>query len=107
MEPQGASAAVRPAHLTKQARRGLAFARGHCAACHGIVAGAISPNPESPPFEAVVNTPGLTQDTLLVFLRDSHNYPATMDFEIAPEQIGDLAAYMITLRRDDYRPVIQ
>lgn len=90
--------------LTKQARRGLAFAQSHCAQCHGVASGAISRNPESPPFEAVVNAPGLTRETLTVFLRDSHNFPATMNFEIEPAQIDDLAAYMITLRREGYRP---
>lgn len=93
---------ARHAPLTKQARRGLAFAQSHCASCHAVAVNAISGNPESPAFEMIVNAPGLTRETLTVFLRDSHNFPATMDFEIEPAQIDDLAAYMMTLRQDNY-----
>lgn len=86
--------------------RGQAFAAAHCAACHAIMPNASSPNPESPPFEAVVNTRGLTAQTLAGFLRDSHNFPGAMAFEIDSAQIDDLAAYMVTLKRADYRPEI-
>ncbi len=86
--------------------RGFAFARAHCAACHAVDTG-ISPKPEAPSFETIVNTAGLTGDTLRPWLRDSHNYPAIMNFAIAPAQIDDLAAYMLTLKNPAYRPPIQ
>src|SRR3546814_1245613 len=44
-------------------RQGLAFAQKHCSACHAIDTG-ISPKPEAPSFEAIINTPGLTAQTL-------------------------------------------
>lgn len=97
-------AAIRPADTA--AARGLAFARAHCSACHTVNAG-ISPKPEAPSFETVVNSPGLTSATLKPWLRDSHNYPEVMKFAIEPAQIDDLAAYMLTLKNPGYRPPIQ
>jgi mono/diheme cytochrome c family protein len=94
------------AALSAQAERGWAFAQSHCAACHGIAAGKLSPNPESPPFEAIANTPGLTRATFREFLRDSHNFPDAMKFSVAPEQIDDITEYMLTLRAPGYRPGI-
>ena len=101
-----ACATVGTPALTAKEKRGRAFAQAHCAACHGIGAGAISPNPESPSFEAVVNTGGLTAGTLETFLRDSHNFPGAMAFQIAAAKVSDLTAYMVTLKRPDYRPEI-
>jgi len=92
--------------LAASQQRGKAFAEAHCAACHAITPNGTSPNPESPPFEAVVNTTGLTADTLAQFLRDSHNFPGAMAFAIDRAKIDDLAAYMVTLKRADYHPEI-
>lgn len=104
----GTSLAARdPARLTARQQRGKDFAEAHCAACHAIVPDKLSPNPESPPFEAVVNTTGVTARTLGAFLRDSHNFPGAMAFRIQRANVGDLAAYMVTLKRADYRPDIQ
>lgn len=96
------AAEARPAN--RPAARGLAYAKAHCAACHGITANAPSPNPEAPPWDAVVNKPGLTRTTLATFLRDSHSYPDAMNFRIDPSRVDDLAAYMVTLRRKGFRP---
>lgn len=88
------------------ATRGLAFAGMYCSACHAVNTGN-SREPAAPPFEAVVNVPGLTAETLKSWLRDSHNYPEVMNFEIAAAQIDDLSSYMLTLQHPDYRPPIQ
>ena len=90
--------------LTEQEARGYSFAKANCSGCHGITANASSPNPESPPFDAIVNTKGVTARTLETFLRDSHNFPGQMAFEIDPQKVDDVAAYMLTLKRADYRP---
>lgn len=92
--------------LSPSAQRGLALAQMRCAACHAVAGNGISPNPESPPFDAVVNVPGLSRSTLERFLRDSHNYPEAMNFTIRRRDIRDLAAYMITLRTRDFHPPI-
>lgn len=81
--------------------RGRDFAQAYCSGCHAIKPLQVSPNPESPPFESIVNTAGLTSQTLNTFLRDSHNYPDVMNFEIDSRQIDDLTAYMLTLRQVD------
>lgn len=97
--PPPPAAAVAPAQAASSpAARGLAFATSHCAACHGVGRDQLSHNPEVPPFEVAVNKPGLTRDTLTYWLRTSHNYPEIMNFEIDPDQVDDLAAYMLTLR---------
>ena len=86
--------------------RGAAFAQTHCAQCHSIEGG-FSPRPESPSFAHIVNTPGLTDETLHYWLAHSHNFPAMMDFTIAPDQIDDLAQYMLTLKDENSQPPIQ
>ena len=91
-------------HLPPKAQRGLQFVQQHCAACHGVTTNSVSPNPESPPFEDVANKPGLTVVTLRQFLSDSHNYPAAMNFTVDRARIRDIAAYMLTLRKPNYRP---
>ena len=99
------SASARPrAGNAARVQRGLAFAQTRCSGCHAVAARHLSPNPEAPPFEAVVNAPGVTRTTLEPWLRDSHNYPEKMNFTIDRRRIGDLAAYLITLQRPDYAP---
>lgn len=92
--------------LTEQEARGYAFAKANCAACHAIMANSTARNPETPPFEDIVNTRGLTARTLETFLRDSHSFPGAMAFEIEPEKVDDLTAYMLTLKRAGYNPSI-
>ena len=90
--------------LTEPEARGFAFAKAHCAGCHAITANAATPNPEAPRFDAVVNSKGVTARTLETFLRDSHSFPGQMAFAIDPAKVDDLSAYMLTLKRADYRP---
>src|SRR3546814_8763421 len=86
-------------------RQGLAFAQKHCSACHAIDTG-ISPKPEAPSFEAIINTPGLTDQTLNPWLHDSHNFPDITHFQLAPEPTDTPAAYNLTLKNHYYRPPI-
>ena len=86
--------------------RGLAFAQGSCGGCHAVERHELSPNPDAPPFAAIVNQPGLTQATLGAWLRDAHNYPAEMEFYLDGPEVDALVAYMLTLRGEDYRPAI-
>tara|TARA_R110000824_G_scaffold104214_6_gene247336 strand:+ start:5873 stop:6274 length:402 start_codon:yes stop_codon:yes gene_type:complete len=104
------NAAVESSELRSDSDRavdGRAFAQARCAGCHSVTDGQVSPNPNAPPFEAIANTRGLTDKTLQAWLRDSHNYPGQMDFEIDAKRIDELAAYMLTLKSPDYRPPIQ
>ena len=86
--------------------RGEKFARNRCSDCHAVEPGGDSPRREAPTFERIANTPGLTRTTLGSWLRDAHNYPDAMYFEIPAEGIDDLVAYMLTLQREDYEPPI-
>lgn len=92
--------------LSPGAKRGLAFAEQRCSGCHGVTANHTSPNPESPPFEDIANRPGVTSATLQQFLRDSHNYPAVMNFRVEAGRIRDLADYIGTMKKPGYRPVM-
>lgn len=99
-----ASVASAAPSLSPRAERGLAFAQERCAACHAVTANGTSPEPDAPPWEDVANRPGTTERTLRRFLADSHNYPMAMQFEVERRHIRDLAAWMITLRREHYQP---
>ena len=95
-----------PLELTEQQARGYAFAKTNCTGCHAITPTGTSANPEAPHFQAIANMPGLTRETLRNFLRDSHNYPAAMNFTVEPGQVEDLTDYVLSLRKADYKPEI-
>ena len=42
----------------------------------------------------------MTPEALAAFLRDSHNYPVEMGFQLQPHQVDSLVAYMIRWRAD-------
>lgn len=76
----------------------IAFAQAACGGCHAVEDPGLSPNPESPTFAEIARRRGVTQATLATYLRDAHNYPEAMDFELTQQQADALAAYMMTLR---------
>ena len=86
--------------------RGLVFATNNCSGCHAVGRSGASPNADAPTFSAIANMPGLSGETLRQYLRDSHNDPAAMNFTVEPAEIDDLADYVITLQRPDYKPDI-
>jgi mono/diheme cytochrome c family protein len=83
--------------------RGQAFAQASCGGCHAVGLYGSSTNPNSPPFGAIANQEGLTAQTLTVWLRGAHNYPAEMNFYLSDRQVDQLVAYMLTLRDPNYR----
>ena len=96
---------VNQSNLSPQAR-GHSLATASCAACHGIKRHSImSPNPQSPSFPTIVNQQGLTRETLTSWLRNAHNYPAEMEFELDPRSVDDLVEYMLTLSDPNYKPI--
>jgi mono/diheme cytochrome c family protein len=105
----GAAATLAACVGTTEKHRTLAeppvLVQATCAACHAIAPGTRSPIPEAPTFERIANLDGLTRETLIVFLGDTHNYPDIMDVDLSREDIELVADYMLTLRRDDYRRV--
>lgn len=99
--------AAAPDALSSSAKSGYKLSEALCSGCHSIALGQVSPNPQAPPFEMIANTSGLTLDTLGVWMHDSHNFPEKMNFEVADEDVDYLAAYIVTLRSENYTPPIQ
>ena len=89
------------------AMNGQAFAEARCADCHAVTPGQISSNPAAPEFEAVANTQGLTRASLTQWLNNSHDFPREMYFALPEEKVDDLVSYMLTLRREDYQPMVK
>lgn len=81
-----------------------ALVEAACGGCHAVAPPFLSPNPSAPSFEAIANREGVTDDTLGDWLANAHNYPEVMDFDLEPDQIDQIAVYMVTLRREDYKP---
>lgn len=104
---QTAAAPPPAAAPASEAGEGKQLATALCSSCHAVAVGDVSPNPQAPTFPNIANMAGLTEETLADFLRDSHNFPERMNFEVVPEDAAALAAYMITLRTEDYKPSIQ
>lgn len=85
--------------------RGHEYAQATCSSCHAISPGSTSsPNPQAPPFASIVNTEGLSRQTLNSWLRDAHNYPGEMIVQVDERMIDDLVTYMLTLQDPRYRP---
>ena len=106
-----AIAAWQPAFSAQPAQpmpagRGLTAAQGTCGGCHAVERHGVSPNPKAPPFAAIVNSPGVTPETLASWLRDAHNYPEEMEFFLEGPEADELVAYMLTLRDPNHRPGI-
>lgn len=81
-----------------RAAAGLSVAEAHCASCHAVTPGQISPNSDAPPFASIAQRPGLTNSTAYRWLRHSHDFPDQMNFALDPGQAEELAAYLLTLR---------
>ncbi len=80
------------------AQAGREYAQGFCAKCHGIDrAGTMSPNPKSPTFSEIANTPGMTGIALTVILQTPHR--EMPDFIIPPKDQANVIAYILSLKR--------
>ena len=92
------SAAAAFAQQAGDASRGHAYAVMNCAACHSIEpGGAASPNPNAPVWRDIANMPGMTAIALRVFLSTPHQ--KMPDLVIAPSDMVDLIAYILTLQK--------
>lgn len=76
---------------------GRTLAVEKCGGCHGIAPGDLSPNPDAPPFKAVVQLypPETLEEALAEGIMVGHDdMPA---FEFTPDQVEQLVAYLKTL----------
>lgn len=78
---------------------GHAFAREACKACHMVDAKQRAPRiiVIGPAFRDISNTRGITATALRVFLTTSH--PTMPNLILTPEEITDVIAYILSLRR--------
>jgi mono/diheme cytochrome c family protein len=83
---------------------GLLIARDRCSGCHQTGGGGESPNPRAPTFGEIVDRPGMTAESLRAILRDSHNFPIEMGFQLEPHQVDSLVAYMVRWRAEGAPP---
>jgi len=82
-----------------------------CAPCHAIEPGeGTMANPPPLPFEAevplpfedIANTPGISATALFAWMRTSH--PSMPNIVLEGEDLPNLVAYILSLRREPYRP---
>lgn len=82
---------------TPAERRGKAFAKAHCSRCHSIDRKSASRNPNSPPFRTLhLRYPVETlEEAFAEGIYTGH--PAMPAFELDPDEISDLLAFLKTL----------
>lgn len=81
----------------------ISFTQDTCGRCHAIEGDALSPNPQAPRFVDIANREWMTQESLASWLADAHNYPEMMEVDLERDRVDAIAAYMLTLRSDDYK----
>lgn len=76
---------------------GRDIADAHCAACHAVGSFGDSPNPDAPPFRAVLSLYGEKnlQDDLIAGMQIAHPMP---EFQINPQGVDALIAYLRTIQ---------
>jgi mono/diheme cytochrome c family protein len=80
-----------------EVQRGVQFARLHCAKCHSIDKVSPSPLPAAPPFRNLHNR--YPVETLEEAFGEGivTGHPSMPQFQLAPDQINDLIAFLKSL----------
>jgi mono/diheme cytochrome c family protein len=79
---------------------GAELARDVCTQCHAVRdRELVSPNPRSPTFYEIANTPGMTAAALTVTLTTPHAGMPMLVF--TPEQRQDIIGYILSLKTDN------
>lgn len=74
---------------------GAAYAEQVCSPCHAVQPNQnYSPLPQSPSFQVIADTPGMTELALTVFMQSSHS---TMPDIILGDELGNVVAYIRSL----------
>ncbi len=80
--------------------RGLAYAEANCAACHEVRRGHFeSPEPGVPAFQDIADAEGMSAIALYAFFRTAHR--SMPNLIVPPEDVADLTAYLLGIRRHD------
>ena len=79
-------------------QRGFEFAQANCARCHSINKSGESPLSRAPPFRELLDR--YSVEGLQELLTDSFlvDHPSMPHFELYPDQISDLIAFLATLK---------
>lgn len=84
---------------TPSERRGLGFAKSHCARCHAIGRSGKSRLEQAPPFRTL-HTRYPVETLAEAFAEGIYTgHPRMPAFELDPDQINDLLSYLKTLER--------
>jgi cytochrome c len=89
---------VAVAQVHPDAKTGKAIAEKLCVGCHIVsaaAAGAAMPS-DVPPFATIANKPGQTAQAIAGAIVIPH--PPMPQIQLTREEIGDIAAYILTLR---------
>ena len=77
--------------------KGRAIAGQICAECHAIHPGEKSPRVESPTFEKIASTPGMTELAIKVWLQTPH--PTMPNLMLPVNDREDVAAFITSLKK--------
>jgi len=77
---------------------GQHLAEAWCRNCHSLEATSAGTVSRAPDFARIANRPSTTELSLKVFLRSNHR--SMPNLIIAPSQADDLAAFILSLKRD-------
>ncbi len=87
-----------PARAQADASLGERLAREVCSECHAVEPGDLqSPNPDSPAFQELANTPGMNAMTIRVWLRSPHRTMPLLVLDGA--EIEGVSAYILSLEQ--------
>ena len=91
------SLAAAQAGKAGDAANGETLARQWCGVCHLLPSGRATSD-AVPPFEAIAQRPELSPGALKAWLSTPH--PQMPNFELSTRDIDDLAAYLLSLRKE-------
>lgn len=89
-----------PSPAEASARRGQALAKQHCAACHSIGRTGKSPMERAPPLRTLAGKYPLEnlEEALAEGIVVAHDAPEMPAFEMEPQQIADLIAFLRSIQ---------
>lgn len=87
------------AQMSPEVQRGLAYVRFNCARCHSVDKISDSPLRIAPPFRELHKRYPVADlaESLAEGIRTGH--PTMPEFQLDPDQISDVIAYLKTLER--------
>jgi mono/diheme cytochrome c family protein len=78
---------------------GFVYAKEVCANCHAVVSNETSPVPEAPAFAEIASRPGMSAQTLLVWMQTQH--PTMPNITLEREDLMDVIAYILSHKDQD------